>query len=208
MEKTLLDAIEMVVDRKIKYLRHYECQVVNNVDPLKLGRIMVTIAGLGFSTPDKAVWANSRDKQALITPKNGDWVECYFQEGDKEKLVYIGKINEFSNQLPVNYSGLPTSHVIFESPLNQYPIVYDDLKNTLTIGNNFILQLNDLLGTLTLNNGTHAFVLGDNLMTFINTLVSTFNSHVHVDPQGGSVSPTATTLTAPSNLLSAKVMGV
>lgn len=205
MEKTLLDAIEMVVDRKIKYLRHYECQVVNNVDPLKLGRIMVTIAGLGFSTPDKAVWANSRDKQALITPKNGDWVECYFQEGDKEKLVYIGKINEFSNQLPVNYSGLPTSHVIFESPLNQYPIVYDDLKNTLTIGNNFVLQLNDLLGTLTLNNGTHAFVLGDLLVTYLTNMVSQINLALASKLNG---SGTAGTLTPPSGILSTTILGV
>jgi len=59
-------------------------------------------------------------------------------------------------------------------------------------------------GELAIGAGTSQAVKGNELLAYITTLVNTFNSHTHVDPQGGVTAPPSTPMVPPdSSLLSA-----
>lgn len=53
---------------------------------------------------------------------------------------------------------------------------------------------------------TESYVLGNQLLTFLNQFITLYNSHTHVDPQGGSVTMTTAIQTPATNSLLSQVI--
>jgi phage baseplate assembly protein gpV len=101
---TMYGEIAEIVRRETRYLRHYWGEVAVTTDPLRKGRVKVIVPVLGWDDQSKAAWCTPRQLKALVVPNRGDFVEVYFMEGNPEKPVYIGQIQEFNDQTPEAYS--------------------------------------------------------------------------------------------------------
>ena len=131
----LNDLITEIVLKETLWLKHYNGKVVNVIDPLKKGRVLVTIAELGYNTPAVGFWCSARFLNSLYIPKIGDWLDVGFISGSRDKPVYYGKANEMDEQIPKNYKGIPGGQIIFEDPKNKIHIKFDASTNALEIGN-------------------------------------------------------------------------
>jgi hypothetical protein len=186
-DKTLLNVLRRIIHQETIWLRHYIGQIKNVTDPQQKGRVNVAVFDLGYNSEDNGFWCFPRDKNALITPKNGDWVEVYFINGDRNKPVYLGVANEMENMLPKSYDGKETTQVIFEDVDNKIRILYDASNNSLNVGNkNF--QPCARKDDETLSDNTS----DSNFWTYMNLIAT------HVHPGIGAPSPTLAT--APSSL--------
>lgn len=133
-DRDLLSLIRRIVYKETIWLRHYIGEVKNVTDLERLGRINVVCIDLGFNDEASGFWCYPRDKNALLTPKIGDWVEIYFMGGDQDRPVYLGKVPELDKMLPKNYDGRPTTQVPFEDPEDKIRILFDGIRNELSIG--------------------------------------------------------------------------
>ena len=166
-DNDLYGMIQEIVREEVMWYKHYAAQVLMNIDPDLLGRVMVSIPSLNITTPDEAFWAYPRDKQSMNVPAIDDWVEVYFLEANPDRPVYLGIAPELTQEIALdNFDGLPSTHVIFESPATGDAIVYDDLQKALDIT---ALQL-------TIMDGTEPFVLGTQLVTYLTTMVTQINA--------------------------------
>ena len=182
-ERDLESILRRIVRNETIWLRHYVGKVLNNdcstAPGLQMsGMIQVAIYDLGLDTADIGIWCFPRDKNSLITPAIGDWVEVYFINGDRNRPVYMGTAHEISGQIPENYDGQATTQVIFESNGNSAHITMDELANILEIGSDtagafaFAARQND--ATLSNSSTDSAFwtwVTG--LMTALSTFAAT-----------------------------------
>lgn len=193
-DKTLLQILRRIVWDETRWLRHYLAKVVNITDPDGKGQVRVICYDLGYTTEDNGLWCSARNKNALITPKVGDWVEIYFMGGDRDRPVFIGQANDMEDMLPKSYDGKETTQVLFED--GDCNIKYDGVQVLLTFFK-----------------GTKSFVLGEDLNTFLTSLVNNLNSHTHLSTAPGSpTSPASSSIppitwTTPSGLLSTKMKG-
>lgn len=183
-ERSLIDILRKIVVQETIWLRHYIGQIVSLADTAQKGRVCVTIQDLGFNTVDNGFWAYPRDKSGSYTPKQGDWVEIYFINGDRERPVYIGKAFEVPNQLPQSWDKTPTTSVIFESPNNKARIIHDEVKGKIQIQGQDLLEIGA---------GSEAMVKGTTLQpelnkdkTILDTLIAVLSAWVPVPSDGGS----------------------
>jgi hypothetical protein len=158
LDRDVYNLIAEIIKEETTFLRHYLALVVNNVDPIKKGRVLVLIPELGFDTPDAGMWSFPRQSSSMIVPEVNDYVEIYFMAGDPNRPVFIYPATEMADMVPVAYDGLPGTKVVFQSKKTGYSIIY-----------------NDLLAQLIFNKGTEPFVLGNLLLTFLNNLVTNIN---------------------------------
>lgn len=176
-EYSIYGLIQDIIIRETRFLKHYIGEVKNNIDPLAMGRILVTIDELGWSTPDIGAWCYPRDKNSLTTPAIGDWVEVYFIDGDVDRPVYLGVANEIAEMTPKTFDGMPTTHVLFEDPVA-------DANN---------IKFDGVTGELSFLSGTESMVLGDTLKTELQKnvdaliqLQTDFNGWTPVPNDGGA----------------------
>ncbi len=197
--------IAQIVKEETVYDKSYQGKVLLNIDPLrpKSGRVFCLVPDLGWDTPLTGAWCYPRQLHAISVPKIGSLVEVSFLRGDREWPVYRCKAQESSDEIPSLYDGLPTTHVVFESPLMKQGIVVDDLTGSVAILNKLLLKL----GSKT---ATSPVVKGDQLLTFLGTLVTTINAlitkyNAHTHPETGSTTGpttnTASAATAPTSAL-------
>jgi hypothetical protein len=184
-----LGVIAEVVRRETRYLRHYMGQVLSNEDELGRGRVLCSVPELGLDTQDKAPWCWPRYRHSQSTPKVGEWVEVYFMGGDPDRPVYLGGLGELKDQVPPSYSG-PRVHVLFEHPEGEMAIRHES-------------------GQLKIGAADKSFVLGEDLVTFLNDLASALTLHVHtgVTTGPGSSGPPGSSFSGPSGVLSGKIKG-
>jgi hypothetical protein len=190
-ERDLLGLIRDVIYQETRWNKHYLAQVFDNNDPISKGRVNITIPELGFDRPDQALWAYPRQGNSMNVPNIGDWVEVYFLSADPNRPVYLHLASEMLLMIPTSYGGVPSSRVIFESPITKDNIVYDDLLKKLTaliigeilIDGSISITLNSsgqiLINgtTIVLNSGTEPFVKGNALITYLTSLVTNINNN-------------------------------
>jgi hypothetical protein len=219
----LYGIISEVVRKETRFLRHYIAKVVDNNDLTLTGRVKVVIDELGFDTPDKAIWCYSRDKNSMSVPVLNDYVEVYFMNGDINRPVYMGVINELTGMVPKNYTGFASDHILFENPENQLNYIsFDsklevldilnkilvDVKNNVTKFDQSFVIFDKLQNRITLISNTEAFLKGTTFDTWLTSVLKpVFDLHTHPDPQGGSTGTPATPLTLPTGHLSTKIFG-
>lgn len=203
--------IEKVIREETAFLKHYEAQVVDNLDTLSKGRVKVVIPELGFDTPDIGMWCFPRQGNSMNVPDIGDWVEIYFLKGDRNHPRYLHFATEMSGSDLSSYDGQPTTKVIWEDKDTGDHLKYNRLTKDLDF--KFSGKFN-VTGPIKINllNAAEAFINGTTFNTWITgTLKTLYDAHTHVyNPGPGAPiasSPPATPLTAPSGHLSTKIFG-
>jgi len=188
------------------YDRSYQGRVIVNIDPIrpKSGKVLCLVPDLGWDDPTTAAWCYPRQLHAMSVPKIGSLVEVSFLRGDMDWPVYRCLAQESSDAIPSNYDGLPTTHVVFESPLLKQGMVVDDLTAQVTILSKLLLKLGDKTATSPVVKGDQLLTFLGQLVTTLNALITKYNAHVHPET-GVTTSPPsgapATAATAPTSAL-------
>lgn len=133
--RDLYEMIQDIIYEEVTYLRHYIGEVVNNIDPVKKGRVQITIPEIGLDNPSLAVWCFPRQGHGMSVPDIGKYAEVYFINGDRAKPVYLYPASEIINNIPTKFNGLPTTHIIHESPKSKSYIKHNDLLDKFSMKN-------------------------------------------------------------------------
>ena len=176
--------------------------VTDNQDPLSLGRIkarvpeVLTDVETGWALPSAPYSGDGVGVYTVPAVDAGVWIE--FEAGDVSRPIWTG-CWWGTGQLPKDETGSATTpdRKIIRTEQGLL-LSLDDGGKTITLsdsdGNNLIkFQVNQ--GQIKMQaatkiiveapqielvqNATHPLVFGDNLLTYLNQLVTTFNAHIH-----------------------------
>lgn len=190
-------------DTQDRLFGKYRGVVLNNQDPLRLGRIQAMIPEVlgeipsGWASPCTPYAGTLAGFYAVPLPGAGVWIE--FEAGDVSRPIWVGGWWA-AGELPPKAGAAPamTTDKVLRSDTG-FSIVLDDLGQTVVIsdavGTNQV-EVSLLTGTVTLkgmarvvsaaplvqhgsDTAAHPAVLGDQLMAYLSTLVAMFNTHVH-----------------------------
>lgn len=182
----------------------YRGIVLNNQDPLQLGRIQALIPEIlgeipcGWASPCTPYAGTLAGFYAVPLPGAGVWIE--FEAGDVSRPIWVGGWWA-AGELPPMPMGVPpmTTSKVLRSDTG-FTLVLDDAAQTAVIsdiaGTNQV-EVSLATGTVTLKGlarvvsqaplvqhgsptAAHPAVLGDQLMAYLTTLVTLFNSHMHL----------------------------
>jgi len=217
----------------------YRGIVLNNLDPLNLGRIQASVAEVlgevptGWATPC-APYAGTGSGFFSIPPVGaGVWIE--FEAGDVSRPIWTGGYWGTAEPpaVPPAPPGTPTMPTtkLWRSETGLTTAI-DDLTQTITVtdglGTNQVV-ISVATGTVTIKGlarvvlespliqegsqvAAHPAVLGDQLMTYLATITTLFNAHVHPGELAGGFLPVtpapavAPMPPPPPSLLSLKVL--
>jgi uncharacterized protein involved in type VI secretion and phage assembly len=217
-----------------RFFGKYRGLVTDNQDPNSLGRIRARVPEIlgsvetGWALPALPYSGNGSGVYTVPEPGAGVWIE--FESGDVSRPIWTG-CWWGTGQLPTDETGSPTtpSRRIVRSEQGLL-LSLDDDAQTITLsdsnGTNLIKfevqqgQIKIMAATKVVveapqielvQNATHPLVFGDNLLTYLNQLVSLFNAHVHPGQLAAGVipvtpsPPVAPFVPATPSLLSMKV---
>lgn len=218
-----------------RFYGKYRGTVVNNVDPTSRGRLQAMVPEVlgeiptGWAEPCAPYAGPMAGFFAVPPPGAGVWIE--FEAGDTSRPVWVGGWWGVA-EVPMKPQGVPSQPTtkILRSDMGLI-IALDDVAQSITMSD--ALGLNQVevsvaTGTVTIKGAVqvvtasplilqgsqtaaHPAVLGDQLLTYLGQLVTTFNSHMHAGQMAGPVpvtpAPPVPPMTPPSpSLLSLKVM--
>jgi uncharacterized protein involved in type VI secretion and phage assembly len=188
----------------------YRGTVTDNGDPRKQGRIKVKVPEIladvdsGWALPCAPYAGNKTGLYAVPPVGAGVWVE--FEAGDVSRPIWVG-CWWGSDKLPTDEAGSSVTPdvKIVRSEQGLLLALHDDsqvIALSDANGNN-ILKLEVQSGQVTLKastkivveapqielvaNATHPGVFGDSLMTYLNQVVTTFNTHMHPGQMAGPI---------------------
>ena len=200
IEQAAAEALDRQADR---FYGKYRGIVVDNLDPLNLGRVMALVPEVLGEIPSGwasacAPYAGPQAGLFAIPPIGaGVWIE--FEAGDTSRPIWVGGWWGAA-EVPMKPMGVPSTPQtkILRSDLGLI-VALDDAAQTISISdaaglNQVTVELPT--GTVTLKGTTrvvldapliregsqaaaHPAVLGDQLMSYLATLVTLFNAHVH-----------------------------
>jgi hypothetical protein len=197
-----LEMLETGEDRTRRFFGKFRGLVTDNQDPLSLGRIrarvpeVLTDVDTGWALPALPYSGNGVGVYTVPANNAGVWIE--FEAGDVSRPIWTG-CWWGSDQLPKDETGSATTpdRKIIRTEQGLL-LSFDDAGKTITLsdsnGNNLIkFQVNQ--GRIKMQaatkvvveapqielvqNATHPLVFGDNLLTYLNQLVTMFNTHIH-----------------------------
>jgi hypothetical protein len=206
----LLGALQEIIRKETMFLRHYYGKVTGNVDSLKKGRVQVVIEQLAIIPPN-FLWCSPRQNNSLTVPNINDYVEVYFMYGRGEYAVYLYPAAEMANMANKAATPDPFQDIIYSSPQSGADaITYHRTTGIMKILSWFTLS--KATPKIKMLDGNEPFILGNQLETFLKTLVtSTYNTHVHIvtDPVSGPLTsgPPNPTGSDPSGIKSTEIMG-
>lgn len=195
--------VELAESMRSRYFGKYRGLVRDNDDPENLGRIRALVPEV-LGESEESAWAlpcapyaGDGSGQFTIPPVDaGVWIE--FEAGDVSRPIWSGCWWS-SDTLPENADGSPAtpSLKIIKSESGLIVSLDDDdqiIHVSDSDGNN-MLKIEVRQGKIYLQstvkaiieaplielveNATHPVVFGDNLLQYLNQLVSMFNSHIH-----------------------------
>jgi uncharacterized protein involved in type VI secretion and phage assembly len=194
-----------------RYFGKYRGQVTDNSDPTSRGRIKVKVpAVLGdlesWAMPCLPYTGNNMGSYAIPETGSGVWIE--FEAGDASYPIWCGGFWADS-ELPQNEKGTTADpEVKIFRTREGLMAVFDDSGRMITLsdrnGNN-IMTIDAQQGNIRINgnvkviveapqielveNSMHPLVFGDDLLTYLNQLVTTFNAHLHPGELAAGVIP-------------------
>jgi uncharacterized protein involved in type VI secretion and phage assembly len=216
-----------------RYFGKYRSLVTDNNDPTNRGRIKVKVpAVLGdlesWAMPCFPYAGKGSGFYAIPEKNDGVWIE--FEAGDPSFPIWTGSFWA-DNELPKNEQGTTASPSLkIIRTQKGLMLTFDDQGQVVTIsdnsGNN-IMTFEIQQGKIRIKantkvvveapqielveNSMHPLVFGDDLLTYLNQLVTIFNTHMHVGEVAAGIypvtpAPPVSPLTPPSpSLLSIKV---
>lgn len=185
-----------------RYYGKYRGLVVDNNDPRNLGRVKASVRELlgdvdsGWALPCLP-YAGNGEGQFTVPPVGaGVWIE--FESGDLSRPIWSG-CWWGEGQLPSDNAGTaatpPLKIIRSETGLM---VTMDDDSQTITVsdsGGSNMVEIQVQAGKITVKgaskaiveapqielveNATHPLVFGDDLLQYLNQLVSMFNTHIH-----------------------------
>jgi hypothetical protein len=204
-----LDALEQQTDR---YFGKYRGLVLNSMDPLQTGRIKAMVPEVlgeipsSWALPCAPFTGTGAGMFAVPQPGAGVWIE--FEAGDPSRPIWSGGWWA-AGEIPMDEKQTPSqpTRKILRTELGLL-ISLDDLQQTITISDALGLNLVSvkvLEGTVEVKSAVrvvleapliqhgagaaHPAVFGDQLLAYLNQLVTTFNTHVHPGEMAAGVLP-------------------
>ena len=217
-----------------RYWGKYRGKVSNVDDPLKIGRIKALVPAVlgeeesGWALPSLPFAGPTMGMYTIPPVDSGVWIE--FEAGDPSLPIWTGCFWS-SGQLPKDESGTDATPPlkIIQSEKGLLVALSDD-SQTISVsdanGTN-LLKIEAQAGKITVqaktkvvveapqielvDGASHALVFGDELMNYLNQLVSMLNTHLHPGELAAGVLPVSPAPPAPPlqpptpSLLSTKV---
>jgi hypothetical protein len=204
-----LDALEQQADR---YYGKYRGIVLNNIDPLQTGRITAMVPEVlgespsGWALPCQPFTGTGAGLYAVPQPGAGVWIE--FEAGDVSRPIWTGGWWA-AGEVPMDERQTPSqpTRKILRTELGLM-VSLDDLTQTITISDALGLNLMSvkvLEGTVEVKSAVrvvleapliqhgqaaaHPAVFGDQLLAYLNQLVTIFNTHVHPGELAAGILP-------------------
>jgi uncharacterized protein involved in type VI secretion and phage assembly len=189
-------------DRQTPHYGKYRGTVSDNQDPKNLGRLKAKVPEVlgevetGWALPAFAYSGDGEGSYTVPPAGAGVWIE--FEAGEMSKPIWSGAwFGE--NQVPKDNSGTAaTPDIKILRGAKGLHLAIDDKAQTITIsdgnGSNFVVvkaqqsQVRIQATTKVIveapqielvDSATHPLVFGDNLLTYLNQLVTMFNAHLH-----------------------------
>jgi uncharacterized protein involved in type VI secretion and phage assembly len=114
-----------------RYYGLYSATVLNNIDPMQMGRIMVESPSTGGLTP--STWAKpclpftGKQMGASMVPQIGAHVWIQFEAGDPDRPVWMGGAWASAGEVPaLALAGLPANpNIVFQSMLQNTLVISD-----------------------------------------------------------------------------------
>jgi hypothetical protein len=176
--------------------------VMNNQDPLQLGRLQATVPDVlgempsGWALPCAPYGGTQAGFFAVPPIGAGVWIE--FEAGDVSRPIWTGTWWA-TGEVPTDQTGAPTQTTtkILRSDFGLI-VALDDAQQTISIsdvaGLN-LMQIRVLEGTVEVKSAvrvvleapliqhgdgaTHPAVFGDQLLAYLTQVVTMFNAHIH-----------------------------
>jgi len=194
-----LDRAEHDADR---FYGKYRGIVVNNLDPLQIGRLQAMVPEVlgeipcGWASPCVPYAGTGSGFYAIPPVGAGVWIE--FEAGDTSRPIWVGAWWA-AGEVPMDEQATPSqpTRKIMRSDFGLL-VSLDDLKQTITISDALGINLMSVkvaLGTIEIRSAVrvvleapliqhgkaaaHPAVYGDQLLAYLNQLVAMFNTHVH-----------------------------
>lgn len=109
----------------------YRATVVQNIDPMQLGRIMVTVTDAGGPTPSS--WAMpcvplaGKQMGTFMVPQIGSGVWIQFEAGDPDRPVWTGGWWGIAAEVPaLALAGVPADpNIVFQTTLQNAVVISD-----------------------------------------------------------------------------------
>jgi uncharacterized protein involved in type VI secretion and phage assembly len=109
----------------------YRATVVQNIDPMQLGRIMVTVTDAGGPTP--STWAMpcvplaGKQMGTFMVPQIGSGVWIQFEAGDPDRPVWTGGWWGVAAEVPaLALAGVPADpNIVFQTTLQNAVVISD-----------------------------------------------------------------------------------
>jgi hypothetical protein len=185
-----------------RFYGKYRGIVLNNMDPLQIGRLQATVPEVLGETPSgwalpSAPYAGTGSGLYAIPPVGaGVWIE--FEAGDTSRPIWSGAWWA-TGEVPMDENSTPSqpTRKILRSDFGLI-VSLDDVEQTITISDAVgvnLMSVKVLEGTIEIKSAvrvvleapliqhgagaTHPAVFGDQLLTYLNELVALFNTHVH-----------------------------
>jgi hypothetical protein len=206
---TALEALEQQADR---FYGKYRGLVVNNLDPTQTGRLTAMVPEVlgeipsGWALPCQPFTGTGAGLYAVPQPGAGVWIE--FEAGDTSRPIWSGGWWA-AGEVPMDETQTPSqpTRKILRSELGLM-VSLDDLQQTITISDAVGLNLMTvkvLQGTVEVKSAVrvvleapliqhgqaaaHPAVYGDQLLAYLNQLVTIFNTHVHPGELAAGILP-------------------
>jgi hypothetical protein len=194
-----LDALEEQADR---FYGKYRGIVLNNLDPTQTGRLQAMVPEVlgevpsGWALPCQPFTGTNAGLYAVPQPGAGVWIE--FEAGDTSRPIWSGGWWA-AGEAPTDETQTPSlpTRKILRSELGLM-VSLDDQQQTITISDALgvnLMSVKVLEGTVTVQSAVrvvleapliqhgraaaHPAVFGDQLLAYLNQLVTIFNTHVH-----------------------------
>jgi hypothetical protein len=231
------ESTAQLLDRQADhFFGKYRGLVANNMDPLSQGRLQAMVPEVlgeipsGWAVPC-APYAGPQAGFFAIPPVGaGVWIE--FEAGDTSRPIWVGAWWGTA-EVPMKPMGVPTTPTtkILRSDFGLI-VALDDTAQTISVSDAAGLNqmtVNVLTGTVTLKGALqivfeaplihegspaafHPAVFGDQLLMYLNQLVTMFNTHIHPGELAAGFIPVTPMLPVPPfppatpSLLSVKVL--
>ena len=206
------EMIEPLERHSDRFYGKYRGIVLNNQDPLQIGRLQAIVPEVlgevpsGWALPCAPYAGTGSGFYAIPMIGAGVWIE--FEAGDPSRPIWTGAWWA-TGEVPMDEQTTPSqpTRKILRTDFGLI-VSLDDLQQTITLSDAVglnLMSIKVLQGTIEIKSlvrvvleapliqhgqaAAHPAVFGDQLLLYLNQLVTMFNAHVHPGEMAGGVLP-------------------